>query len=98
MVPRPIWSMLAKFFFGGGGRVWEETENGQTEHKPKLKFIYRLEKCFNDLFERCSFVQQNFFLRSEYELMRGHEAWNKGSGEVFPKRRLDGMQKKPPVI
>jgi hypothetical protein len=37
---------------GLGPPVWEEMgENAQTVHKPKLKFIYRLEKICNDLFE-----------------------------------------------
>jgi hypothetical protein len=35
--------------FGGlSPLVWEEIENEQTVHKPKLKFIYRR---YNDVFE-----------------------------------------------
>jgi hypothetical protein len=39
MVPRPIWSILENIWEGLGPLIWEEIENGQTVHKPKLKYI-----------------------------------------------------------
>jgi hypothetical protein len=41
VVLQPILGMPAKTLGGLGPLVWEEIENGQTVHKPKLKFIYR---------------------------------------------------------
>jgi hypothetical protein len=38
-------SLPAKIWGGLGRLVWEEIENAQTVHKPKLKFIYRCTSC-----------------------------------------------------
>jgi hypothetical protein len=56
IVSRLIWSMLAKIWGGLGPLVWEEIENEQTVHKPKLKFIYRCEMCYFHIAEKLVMV------------------------------------------